>query len=265
MTGRTRWIAAAAALALGLPAAAAVKTKPLEYAQGKTKLQGFVAWDDAAKEQRPGVLVVHEWWGHNEHARAQAKRLAEAGFVAFALDMYGKGKVATHPKDAQAFMQEATKDAGVVKARFDAALAALKKQKGVDPARIAAVGYCFGGTVALSMARAGEDLDAVAALHAGLAPVGPPAEPGKVKAKVIVFTGGSDPMVPAEQVQKFEEEMKAAGVDAKVVTFPEAKHAFTNPAADTKGMEALKYDPQADQESFEQLVEFLRGALGGTT
>src|SRR6266480_3176708 len=143
------------------PRSATVKTRELEYRQGETVLQGFVAWDDAARGRRPGVLVVHEWWGLNEHARNQAIRLAKAGYVGFALDMYGKGKVTTHPSDAQAFVAAATKDPAVEKARFDAAIAELKKSDKVDPKRIAAIGYCFGGSVVLDMARSGEDLAAV--------------------------------------------------------------------------------------------------------
>src|SRR5215472_230804 len=133
-------------LSIMLPARAhaEVKTKEITYKEGGTELQGFLAWDDAAKGKRPGILVVHEWWGHNEHARNQAKRFAKEGFVAFALDMYGKGKVAEHPTDAQKFMQEALKDPATMEARFKAALEILKKEPNVNPAKIGAVGYCFG-------------------------------------------------------------------------------------------------------------------------
>ena len=153
MPSLTKLLAAAAAALVATTAAAKVQTKVIEYTQGDTPLQGFLAWDDAAKGKRPGVLVVHEWWGHNQHARNQAIRLAKAGYVGFALDLYGKGKVATHPKDAVAFMQEATKDPETVAARFDTALDLLKQQPQVDPEKTAAFGYCFGGGVALNMAR----------------------------------------------------------------------------------------------------------------
>ncbi|HET8540396.1 MAG TPA: dienelactone hydrolase family protein [Anaeromyxobacter sp.] len=256
-------IAALAAAALATPAAAKVKTKQIEYEAGGTKLQGFLAWDDAAKGKRPGVLVVHEWWGHNEHARAQARRAAEAGYVGFALDMFGKGKVTTHPEDAKAFVQEATKDPAVTTARFDAAMEILRKQPQVDPARIGVMGYCFGGGVALGMARAGKDLDAVATFHASLAPRGAPAEAGKVKPRILVQTGGKDPMIPAEQVKAFEDEMKSAGVDARVVVYPEAKHAFTNPDAGKAGMDALAYDREADQKSWDEARKFFRETFGG--
>src|SRR6184192_3419253 len=162
------------------PDAARIQTKEVEYRQGGTVLKGFIAWDDAVAGKRPGVLVVHEWWGLNDHARNQARRLAEAGYVGFALDMYGAGKVTTHPQEAQAFATEATKDAAVVAARFNAALDLLKRDPHVDPARIAAIGYCFGGGVVLNMARSGADLAAVVSFHGSLG-TKTPAEPGKVK------------------------------------------------------------------------------------
>src|SRR5512138_1081469 len=133
----TKTLAALLACAAAATAEAKVQTKEIEYKQGDTPLQGFLAWDDAAPGRRPGVLVVHEWWGHNQHARDQAIRLAEAGYVGFALDMYGDGKVATHPEDAMAFAREATKDPAVMAARFDAALAVLRAQPQVDPRKIA--------------------------------------------------------------------------------------------------------------------------------
>ena len=249
---------AAACLALAGAARAEVRTKTVEYRQGDTPLQGFLAWDDSAKGKRPGVLVIHEWWGENEHARNQAVRLAKAGYVGFALDMYGKGKVATHPTDAQAFMQEATKDPAVVRARFDAAMAVLKAQPQVDASKIGAVGYCFGGGVALQMAREGADIDAVATFHGALAPHGERAQKGRVKPRILVATGGADPMVPPEQVRAFEQEMKDAGAEFKVVTYPDAKHSFTNPDAGKAGMEGLAYNAQTDRESWTAAMKMFR-------
>jgi dienelactone hydrolase len=203
------------------------------------------------------VLVVHEWWGSNDYVRSRARDLAEAGYVGFALDMYGDGKVATHPQDAQAFATEATKDPAVVAARFNAALAELKKDPHVDTARIAAIGYCFGGGVVLGRARAGADLAAIASFH-GMLATQTPAQPGAIKARVLVLTGGADPFVPPEQVEGFEREMQAAGARFEVVSYPGAKHGFTNPNAGTYGMPALAYDSTADRESWAALLRMLR-------
>lgn len=254
---------AAACAALGGTAAAAVRTQPIDYRQGGAVLQGFLAYDDAATGKRPGVLVVHEWWGHNEHARNQARKLAEAGYVAFALDMYGKGKVTTHPAEAKTFMAEVTKDKEVLDARFQAGLEVLKRQPQVDRDRTAVFGYCFGGTVALSEARAGADLNALVAFHAGLAPMGARAEKGKVKPRILVQTGGADPNVPREQVQAFEEEMKAANASVEVITYPGAKHGFTNPDADKAGVPGLGYDPEVTRRSWDAAIAFLREVFGG--
>jgi dienelactone hydrolase len=251
------------AFCLAAPVARAeVKTQEIEYKSGDTALQGFLAYDDAVKDKRPGVLVVHEWWGHNQHARNAAEKLAKAGYVAFALDLYGKGKVAEHPKDAEAFMTEATKDPAALGARFNAGLEMLKQQPQVDPEKIAVIGYCFGGGVALNMARAGADVDAVVTFHGSLAPFSAPAEKGKMKAKVLVNTGGADPMVPKSQVDAFQKEMKAAGVDATIKTYPKAKHSFTNPDADKHGMPALSYDADADKKSWAEMLKFFKKVFG---
>jgi dienelactone hydrolase len=238
-------------------AIAGIQTKEVDYKQGETVLQGFLAWDDAVEGKRPGVLVVHEWWGHNKHARDQAKRLAEAGYVGFALDMFGKGKVTMHPKDAQAFMSEAKKDAAVIPARFHTALELLKQDPHVDPNRIAAIGYWFGGSVVLDEARSGGDLDAVVSIHGALA-TKHPAEKGKVRARVLVLTGAADPFVPGEQVAAFTQEMKAAGAKFQVVSYPGIKHGFTNPNAGKAGMDALEYNAEADKKSWAAVLEFFK-------
>jgi dienelactone hydrolase len=249
-------------LALGSGSArAAVKTKSVEYKDGNVTLQGFLAYDDAAKGKRPGVLIVHEWWGHNEHARKQAERLAKAGYVGFALDMYGKGKVAKHPDDAKKFMGEVTKNPQLIAARFNAALAMLKKQPQVDGEKIAAIGYCFGGGVVLNMARAGADLDAVATFHGALE-AQTAAQKGKVKAQILVQTGGADEMVPKAQVEAFEKEMKAAGAKYRVITYPTAKHSFTNPDANKVGMPQLAYDAEVDKKSWAELEKFFKQVFG---
>lgn len=257
-----RTLLALAALAAAGAARAEVRTQEIEYRQGDTVLQGFVAWDDAVPGKRPGVLVVHEWWGHNAHARNAATKLARAGYVGFALDLFGKGKVTTHPQDAKAFVAEATRDPEVKKARFDAALARLKAQPQVDPERIGVIGYCFGGSVALDMARAGEPLKAVATFHSGLAPSGAPARKGAFAPRaVLVQVGAADPMIPASQVRAFEQEMKAAGVPAQVISYPGAMHGFTNPDAGKAGMDGLAYDADADRKSWDAALRYLKENL----
>jgi len=250
-------MALAAALLTQAPPRARVQTREVEYRQGDTVLKGFIAWNDAATGKRPGVLVVHEWWGLNDHARNQARRLAEAGYVGFALDMYGNGKVTTHPKDAQAFVAEVTKDPAVVAARFNAALDLLKQDPRVDTTRIAAIGYCFGGAVVLGMARGGAPLAAVVTFHGALA-TQMPAQPGKVKARILVLAGGADPFVPPEQVEAFKKEMQAAGARFEVVSYPGAKHGFTNPEAASYGMEQLAYNATADRESWAAMLKLFR-------
>src|SRR5882762_1464389 len=246
-----------AVLASASMANAAVATKEIEYRQGDTVLQGLIAWDDAVRGKRPGVLVVHEWWGHNEHARNQARRLAEAGYVGFALDLFGKGKVTTHPQDAQAFVGEATKDPTVLAARFNAALEQLKRDPHVDTTRIAAIGYCFGGAVVLDMARAGTPLAAVVTFHGALA-TKTPAQPGKIKARILVLAGGADPFVPPEQIEALKREMQAAGARFVVIVYPGAKHGFTNPNAGQYGMPQLAYDAQADRESWAAMLKLFK-------
>ena len=240
-------------------ALAEMQTKEIEYfsKQGENVLQGYMAWDETVKGKRPGVLVVHEWWGHNEHARNQAKRLAEAGYVAFALDMYGKGKASKNPEDAKAWSNEVRKDPALLLARFNAALDQLKKDPHVAPDQIAAIGYCFGGAVVLDAARSGADLDAVVSFHGALA-TKTPAEPGKIKAWILVLTGGADPYVSAEQVEAFTREMKAAGAKFQVVSYPGVKHSFTNTDAGNFGMDALEYNAEADQKSFAAMLELFK-------
>ena len=240
---------------------AEVQTKEVRYKQGDTEHTGFFAWDAQAKGKQPGVIVVHEWWGHNEHARNQAIRLAKAGYVGFALDMYGNGKKTTHPPEAQAFATEATKDPQLVKARFLAALDVLKKDPHVDPERIAAIGYCFGGGIVLAMARQGVDLDAVVSFHGALA-TQQPAAPGAVKARVLVLNGEDDGMVTADQIAAFKKEMTAAGAKFEFVNLPHAKHSFTNPDADKVGMPALAYNADADKASWERMLKLFAEVFG---
>lgn len=249
---------------LGLGAAhAAIVTQEIDYTVDGTTLKGYLAYDDAIEGARPGVLVVHEWWGMNDYARRRAHMLAELGYTAFALDMYGDGKQAHHPDEAGKFASEVMKNQDLARARFNGALEVLRKQKTVDPKRVAAIGYCFGGAVVLQMARDGADLDGVVSFHGNLAPVSP-AQPGAVKAKILVLTGADDSFVPAEQVEQFEKEMDAAKADYKVIVYPGAKHSFTSPEADKYGQEfnlPLAYNKAADEASWQEMQDFFQQIL----
>jgi dienelactone hydrolase len=260
MHRRTVSILTAAWLMCTTIAQAGLVTREVEYQQGETKLKGFLAKRKDIQGKRAGVIVVHEWWGHNEHARRAAQLLAEEGYVTFALDLYGDGKLAMHPADAQAFMQEATKDPAVIAARFNAAREQLVSDPNVDASKLGAIGYCFGGAVVLAMARGGADFDAVVSFHGMLATENP-AQKGVVKGQVLVLTGGSDAMIPAAQVEAFRQEMKAAGVKFRVVSYPGAKHSFTNPDAGTHGMDGLAYDAEADKKSWAEMLKLFKKAL----
>ena len=246
-------------------AEAAVKGEEVQYKGGGITMKGYIAYDDAKKAKRPGILVVHEWWGHNEYARKRARMLAELGYTALAVDMYGEGKQATHPEDAGKFADEATRDMSVAQARFMAALETLKANPTVDPNRIGAIGYCFGGGVVVEMARRGVDnLKAVVSFH-GNPSSKTTVKPGQVKAKILIAHGADDPFVKPEVIKQFQDEMKAAGVDARVVVYPGAKHSFTNPDADTYGKQfnlPLAYNADADKKSWEEMKKFFKEVFG---
>jgi len=239
---------------------AAIKTEEVTYAAGGVNMKGYLAYDDAIKSKRPGVLVVHEWWGHNEYARKRAHMLAESGYTALAVDMYGDGKQANHPNDAGKFAGEVMQNIESAKARFNAALDLLKKHRTVDGARLAAIGYCFGGGVVLHMARFGVNLKGVASFHGSYA-TQTPAEKGKVKAAVLVCHGAADPFVTAEQVEGLKKEMQNAGVDFQFLSYEGAKHSFTNPEADENGKKfelPLAYNKAADEKSWADLQKFFK-------
>jgi dienelactone hydrolase len=230
------------------------------YRVGDTEMIGYIAYDDRNMDPRPGVLVVHEWWGHNEYARMRARMLAIMGYTALAVDMYGDGKTAQHPKDAGKFAGAVGGNMPLAKARFEAALEALKSHVLVEKDDIAAIGYCFGGGIVLNMARSGVDLDGVVSFHGSLK-TGNPAQPGAVKAKVRVFNGAADLMVKPEHVTEFEREMEAAGVDYQLVNYPGVLHSFTNREADSFAKKfdlPLAYDQFADEDSWEKMGQFFR-------
>ena len=238
---------------------AEVITKEVDYSDGETKMKGYIAYDDSVKGKRPGIIVVHEWWGHNDYAKRRARMLAKLGYSAIALDMYGNGKTASHPKDAGMFSGEVKKNMNVAEKRFMAAYKLLQEQDNIAKDKIAAIGYCFGGGIVLEMARRGVDLDGVVSFHGSLG-TKEPASIGKVKAKVLVLNGKADPFVKNESITAFKKEMKAAKVDFKFINYSGAKHAFTNPEADELGNKfkiPLAYNAKADKKSWSEMKRFL--------
>ena len=246
---------------------AAVKTQEIPYQSSDgTRMIGYFAYDDAIKGPRPGVVVVHEFWGLNDYAKRRARDLAGLGYSALAIDMYGDGKNTEHPKDAMAFMQAVNKDSAVSSARFQAGLDLLKQQAQTDPNKIAAIGYCFGGGVVLNAARQGVPLAGVVSFHGALATT-TPATPGSVKAKILVEHGAQDSMITADNVATFKAEMDKAGADYKFVSLAGAKHGFTNPDADRLGHgdhggPDIGYNKAADEQSWADMQAFFKKIFG---
>ncbi|TAI48805.1 dienelactone hydrolase family protein [Flagellimonas allohymeniacidonis] len=233
---------------------AKVMGQEVTYATDSTNLKGYIAVNENIEGKRPGVLIVHEWWGHNDYVRERADMLAEMGYTAFAVDMYGDGVQANHPDDAGKFAMSVFNNLPEATARFNAALELLKSQESVDPEKIAAIGYCFGGSVALTMANTGADLDAVAAFHSGVQlPVMPSND---LKARVLVCNGAADPFIAEESVEAFKKAMDSVGANYEYVSYPDVKHSFTSKAADANAEKfglPLAYDADADTKSWASL------------
>ena len=242
-----------------------LRAEEVVYQASGLSLCGFVAWDPAVKKKRPGVLVVHEWWGHDEYVRGRARQLAGLGYTALAVDMYGEGKVAETPEQAQKLMLEVVEDIEKMRSRFVAAREVLLEHEGTDSESIAAIGYCFGGAVVLQMARLGLDLKAVAAFHPGSLATRHPARRGSLRAKVLVCLGEADPFVSQDERAGFRREMTNAAADFELVEYPRVQHGFTVPAATERGKSyslPLAHDAQADRDSWSRLERLLSRALG---
>lgn len=238
---------------------AEVQTQEIRYEVNGTALKGFLAYDDAVQGKRPGILVVHEWWGHNQHARNRARMLAELGYTALALDMYGEGKLADHPKQAGEFMNAAFKDWEGSQAKFNKAREILQNHETVDAGRIGAIGFCFGGAVSIRMARGGADLAGVVAFHSAL-PDQPPVQKDDVKASILVINGSEDGFLQADRIAGFMKEMFEANADVTYMNLKGVKHSYTNPQADEFrerfGIANLVYDKQADERAWAAMQNF---------
>lgn len=242
-------------LLLAADARAAVRTQAVEYKDGGTVLEGFLAYDDAISGRRPGVVVVPEWMGLNDYAKRRAEQLAGLGYVAFAIDMYGKGVRPKDDKEAAALAGKYRGDRKLMRERAAAGLEVLRSDPMTDPRRIAAVGYCFGGTVVLELARSGAPLAGVVSFHGGLDTPNPE-DARRIKGKVLALHGADDPFAPAAQRAAFEDEMRKGGVDWQVVVYGGAVHGFTNPDNGTDKSKGLAYDATADRRSWQAMKDF---------
>jgi dienelactone hydrolase len=244
---------------LNIGAHAAVQTETVEYEAGETVLEGYLAYDDSVEGERAGVLVVHEWTGLGEHPKASARKLAGLGYIALAVDMYGGGKVTEDTGEAARLSSQIKNNPDLLRERFMAAMEELQSNPMCDADRVAAIGYCFGGTVVLEMARMGADLAAVVSFHGGLGSQVPEDNRGPVRAMVLGCHGADDPHVPPEEVEAFQDEMREAGADWVFVRYGNAVHSFTNPKADS---ESARYNEKAAKRSWEAMKDFLREAFG---
>ena len=230
-----------------------MKTQDIEYHADGQRLVGYLAVDDAKAGKRPGIIVAHEGGGLGEHAKTSARKLAEAGYAAFALDYYGDGKPLADMSTAMGRIGVWMADPAGIRARAHAALEVLTAQAEVDTDRLAGIGYCFGGTTVLEMARAGEPLKAVVGFHSGLG-TGRPAT-AAIKPKILVQIGADDPIIPPEQRAAFEAEMKAASADWRMLVYGGAGHSFTNPDVGAMGRPGFEYNESADKRSWRAMLD----------
>jgi dienelactone hydrolase len=241
-------------LVAGSVAFAKAQTKAIAYRDGDTELEGFMAWDDSGPAKRPGVLVIHEWWGLNDYAKKRAEQLASMGYVAFALDMYGKGKVTVDPKQAGQWAGHMRGDVKAWMSRAMAGLGVLKSHENVDTKRLAAIGYCFGGTTAMALAFHGEPLAAVVSFHGAL-PAVTPEQAKATTAKVLICHGANDAFIPDEAIRKFRATLDTAGTDYTFVYYSGAVHSFTVAGSSEFGVKGVAYHKPADQRSWAHMKQ----------
>ena len=234
---------------------AAIHTETVEYKQGDATLEGFVAYDDSIQGQRPGILIVHQWMGLTDYEKKRAEMLAQLGYVAFCADIYGKGVRPQTTAEAGAQAGKYKNDHQLLRARVNAGLNALRRQPLVDPKRIAAIGYCFGGTMVIELARSGADVAGVVSFHGGLdSPA--PADGKNIKGKVLVCHGADDPFEKPADLAAFENEMRDAKVDWQLIKYGGAVHSFTQPNAGNDNSKGAAYNEKADQRSWEAMKQF---------
>ncbi len=239
-----------------------IKEDKVTYSIGDKVFKGLVVYDENQAGKRPAVLVVHEWWGLTDYPVMRARKLAELGYIAIAVDMYGDGKIATNPTEAQELAMPFYKDPQLSKTRLEAALAKLMEYKQTDNQNIFAIGYCFGGSVVLNSAKLGADLKGVVSFHGGLA--GVPANKNLLKAKMLVCNGGSDKFVSESDINTFKHQLDSIGAEYKFIVYPNATHAFTNPNATKIGKQfnmPIEYNEKADKDSWNDMTMFFNNVL----
>ena len=242
---------------------AQLKEENITYNGDNTSMNGYIVYKDDGQEKKPAVLVVHEWWGLNDYSKRRARELADLGYVAMAVDMFGNGQTASSPDEAMKLAGPFYQNPQLTKTRLDAALAKLKTYPQVDTSNIAAIGYCYGGYTVLNAAKLGEPLKGVVSFHGNLGGVKP--DKNLLKARVLVLHGEADPIVKQDEVSQFRKQMDSVGANYTFKSFPNAKHAFTNPAADSvenKFHIGVGYNADADKQSWNDMKEFLRGLFG---
>lgn len=248
--------------AIGTIAHASLKTQTIEYRDGDQLLEGYLAYDAAKSGRRPAVLIVHDWTGVGPHVKQRAEQLARLGYVAFAADIYGKGVRPASPETAGAQAGKYKQDRALFRSRLKAGYQAMLEQRQTDPARTAAIGYCFGGTGVLELARSGADLMGVVSFHGGLDSPSP-ADGKNIKSKVLILHGAEDPFVPAKDIDAFLTEMRTANVDWQMISYSGAVHSFTNPAAGSDPSTGAAYNAAADRRSWGAMRQFLDESFGG--
>jgi dienelactone hydrolase len=242
-------------LLLAMKVQGAIHTEAVDYQQGGTTLEGFLAYDDSIAGKRPGILIVHQWQGLTDYEKMRAKMLAQMGYVAFCADIYGKDSQPKTLQEAGALSGKFKSDRTLLRARVNAGLDELKANQYVDPDRVAAIGYCFGGTTVIELARSGAKLNGVVSFHGGLDSPNP--EDGKnIQCKLLILAGANDPFQKPADLEAFEKEMRDSHVDWQITFYGGAVHAFTQPEVDKLNLPGAKYNESADKRSWQAMKDF---------
>ena len=244
-----------ASLFFSISAHSKIITETVTYKEAGEEFTSYVSYDSSIKGKRPGILVVHEWWGLDDYPKKRAEMLAKLGYVAFAVDMYGTGKVTDKPEQAKAWMTEVTTDVEWWRERAIAGITRLKNHKLVDDSKIAAIGYCFGGGTVIQLAYGGLDINGIVSFHGSL-PIADESSFGKIKAKMLIAHGNADPFIARESLTKFQDTLDKTGADWSMLTYGNVRHSFANPNTDSRGLDALKYNKEADERSWKAMQTF---------